>query len=1115
MEIQRSGAKQDYLVSALVPLYNAARFLPGLIEDLEAQTLASHLEIVLCNTASPQNEQAILAEYMRRYSNIVSIYIDRRENAHEALNRCIQVASGHYLTLACADDRHRPDAIERMVQALETHPNIGLVYADSLITHGENETFANHNAHAVFRWPEYSLRQALMYAMFGPQPMWRREVHEKVGLFDPSLSIVGDYDLFLRIAHRCGAYHLPEILGLFRAGGLSMNSSDACVKETLQVLRRHRSTIPLEDIYPDLNGEWKNDAFARAAALMDYARSLLVASSVPAEIGFVESLYEEARTLIGDHPILLNNLAVLAWLKGNTKEATAAFEKLALFGIPLALQNLNVIRSAPIPQTLNLSVGTLRHPVVRVLPELLPPDRVQHSWSKASPQSLLSPEGRKADKSALSFIVITGGKRQNLIALLVQSIRKQRIPKYEVLICGNCEGLQFEGEDVILLPCPDLAAQGRLGAMRNHGIARARYETLVFLDDDCILDSEWYVHLLKGPDMFDVLTMQVRMPDGTRYWDRATKAPQRGQMILCEGEEDHAIYATGGASLMRAEVARMVRWNDHLKVGEEEDIDFSRRCRAMGYSIGHLADSLIYHADATYTSLGRWVYRRKEGRTQEWIYTVETQDPLQLYSEALARFEQGELAESIDCLRWGLLNHPENSEFRFGLSAIAFLTGGNLSNNAWYPNGWPRFSQWLAELQESTAAASPSEPAPHVEHLDRPLSPYFFASSADVKTSDPLLQTLHETREAPDALLFAWRQAGITPQLWAQPCSSQAPQYPLLEAALMKAHLIEEGAAKADLLITFAPYEEPSIEADIHIGRLQWPTLLPSSAWIAACQKLDRIWVPTSFQRERLLEVGIEAEKVGVVPLAVNCDRYRPQTKEQPQTPPLKGMRRFNFLAHFEWSRTYAWETLVRAFLQAFRPEEDVALVLHPFALQENAAQRMRQELAQCLLPMLGARHHPSIVLQTTPLESELLRALYRACHCFVSVARTADIKRSVLEAMAYSRPVIAPAWGAMQELLSEETGYPVQAIETPVNFVAALEKPWLREGRWIDIDEADLSRQMRLAFDNPTEADARGEQARLFLKQRHDYRVVASTLQQELKRLEIEKPSVVIAYPS
>src|SRR5579875_3170618 len=171
MQIQRSGEKQDYLVSALVPLYNAARFLPGLIEDLEAQTLAPHLEIVLCNTASPQNEQSLLAEYMRRYPYIVYIYVDHRENAHEALNRCIQVAGGRYLTLACADDRHRPDALEKMVQALETHPNVGLVYADSLITNGENETFANNNAHAVFRWPEYSLRQALMYAMFGPQPM--------------------------------------------------------------------------------------------------------------------------------------------------------------------------------------------------------------------------------------------------------------------------------------------------------------------------------------------------------------------------------------------------------------------------------------------------------------------------------------------------------------------------------------------------------------------------------------------------------------------------------------------------------------------------------------------------------------------------------------------------------------------------------------------------------------------------------------------------------------------------------------------------------------------------------------------------------------------------------
>ena len=75
-----SMSQQDYLISALIPTYNAERFMRGLLENLEAQTIADQLEIVIVDSNSPQNEQAIVEEFQQRYGNIVYLRTDEKAN---------------------------------------------------------------------------------------------------------------------------------------------------------------------------------------------------------------------------------------------------------------------------------------------------------------------------------------------------------------------------------------------------------------------------------------------------------------------------------------------------------------------------------------------------------------------------------------------------------------------------------------------------------------------------------------------------------------------------------------------------------------------------------------------------------------------------------------------------------------------------------------------------------------------------------------------------------------------------------------------------------------------------------------------------------------------------
>jgi glycosyltransferase involved in cell wall biosynthesis len=223
------------VVSAVVSACNSARFMEGCLEDLEAQTIADRIEIIVVDSASEEGEEAIVRRWQKRYPNIRYTRTERREPVYAAWNRAIRMARGTYLTNANTDDRHRTNAFERMGRVLDLRPDVALVYADVLETVAENQTFESCTPTRVLRWHDWSRDTLLTQGCFiGPQPMWRRCVHAEYGFFDERLVSSGDFEFWLRISQTHPFHHIREPLGLY----LSRPDS---------VEHRHRDLKALED----------------------------------------------------------------------------------------------------------------------------------------------------------------------------------------------------------------------------------------------------------------------------------------------------------------------------------------------------------------------------------------------------------------------------------------------------------------------------------------------------------------------------------------------------------------------------------------------------------------------------------------------------------------------------------------------------------------------------------------------------------------------------------------------------------------------------------------------------------------------------------------------------
>ena len=190
----------------------------------------------------------------------------------QAWNLGAKAASGEYLTYANTDDRHDPGAFEVAADIMDARAGVDLTYHDSFITWERNQSFDSFKTMVkteeinlargrvdgkpgIFMWPDYSLAGLKQGCFVGPQPMWRANLHQKFGYFDPDYPTAGDYEFWLRFAADDNLWHIPYVLGLYLArwDGIEMGNKEDSDKEAKAALNKHygMKTIFTDGSNPD------------------------------------------------------------------------------------------------------------------------------------------------------------------------------------------------------------------------------------------------------------------------------------------------------------------------------------------------------------------------------------------------------------------------------------------------------------------------------------------------------------------------------------------------------------------------------------------------------------------------------------------------------------------------------------------------------------------------------------------------------------------------------------------------------------------------------------------------------------------------------------------------
>tara|TARA_R110000765_G_C18962354_1_gene609546 strand:- start:3936 stop:4847 length:912 start_codon:yes stop_codon:yes gene_type:complete len=116
--------KKSPLVSVVMPIFNAQNYISKALESILHQTY-QNLEIIVINDGSTDSSREILESF-----NDPRIKLISRENRGliATLNEGIALSSGMYIARMDADDICYPARIERQVEYLESHKDIGVLF---------------------------------------------------------------------------------------------------------------------------------------------------------------------------------------------------------------------------------------------------------------------------------------------------------------------------------------------------------------------------------------------------------------------------------------------------------------------------------------------------------------------------------------------------------------------------------------------------------------------------------------------------------------------------------------------------------------------------------------------------------------------------------------------------------------------------------------------------------------------------------------------------------------------------------------------------------------------------------------------------------------------------
>jgi len=117
--IQEKIINPDIIVSLIIPIYNAEKYLKRLLQSIVDQTSKGGYEVILVNDGSTDNSLNIVKYFAEANPNIFKVINQENRGISGARNRGVEESSGQYIGFIDNDDYILPTYLERIIEVIK------------------------------------------------------------------------------------------------------------------------------------------------------------------------------------------------------------------------------------------------------------------------------------------------------------------------------------------------------------------------------------------------------------------------------------------------------------------------------------------------------------------------------------------------------------------------------------------------------------------------------------------------------------------------------------------------------------------------------------------------------------------------------------------------------------------------------------------------------------------------------------------------------------------------------------------------------------------------------------------------------------------------------------